>query len=173
GNEVYGDGKLFIDPTSNVGIRVNGVNTGGIDENQMLLARGKLIEFEGIRNQRYRDSQGVSTNGVGISDRSPFYADATASSGQGGTVWGARAIHDSFVGHTNMVARQMPGQAVALGWDKANQAQFQFMMQMGYQAGSDWYRNSGAYGKLADAIRIGDDASALAALRSTPAYKLS
>ncbi|MES7885014.1 hypothetical protein U6Q47_12160, partial [Cutibacterium acnes] len=71
GNEVYGDGKLFIDPTSNVGIRVNGVNTGGIDENQMLLARGKLIEFEGIRNQRYRDSQGVSTNGVGISDRSP------------------------------------------------------------------------------------------------------
>lgn len=173
GNEVYGDGKLFIDPTSNVGIRVNGVNTGGIDENQMLLARGKLIEFEGIRNTRYRDSQGVSTNGVGISDRSPFYADATASSGQGGTVWGARAIHDSFVGHTNMVARQMPGQAVALGWDKAKPAQFQFMMQMGYQAGSDWYRSSGAYGKLADAIRIGDDASALAALRSTPAYKLS
>ena len=92
---------------------------------------------------------------------------------EGGTVWGARAIHDTFVAHTNMVARQMPGQATALGWNKDNNAQFQFMMQIGYQAGSDWYRKSGPYSQLAEAIRTGDATSAVAALRATPAYKLS
>ena len=47
------------------------------------------------------------------------------------------------------------------------------MMQMGYQAGSDWYRSGGAYGKLADAIRVGDREQALQALADTPAFKLS
>lgn len=172
-NEVYGDGKLFVDRGSNVGIRVNGVNTANIDENQMLYARGKLIDFEGIRNQTYRDSRGVSTNGVGISDRSPFYAEGNAAGMRGGTEWSARTIHDTFVNHTNMVARQMPGQASALGWETSNNAQFQFMMQMGYQAGSDWYRTSGPYSKLADAIRLGNKEDAVAALSQTPAFKLS
>ena len=173
GNEVFGEGRLFVDKSSNIGIRVNGVNTAGADESQMLYARGKLIEFEGIRNRGYRDSVGVTTNGVGISSRSPFFAEGNASALEGGTVWGARAIHDTFVAHTNMVARQMPGQATALGWNKDNNAQFQFMMQIGYQAGSDWYRKSGPYSQLAEAIRTGDATSAVAALRATPAYKLS
>lgn len=172
-NEVYGDGKLFVDKTSNIGIRVNGVNTAGVEESYMLQARGKLIEFEGIRNKTYRDSQGVSTNGVGISNRSPYFAEGQASGMRGGTEWSPRTIHDTFVAHTNMVARQMPGQAAALGWSRDNDAQFQFMMQIGYQAGSDWYRAGGAYGKLADAIRLGDRDAAVSALANTPAYKLS
>ncbi|QHR65268.1 internal head protein [Escherichia phage altidsur] len=72
-----------------------------------------------------------------------------------------------------MVARQMPGTAAALGWSRDNDAQFQFMMQMGYQAGSSWYRTDGAYSKLADAIRVGDQEKAVQALAATPAYKLS
>lgn len=172
-NEVYGDGKLFVDKSSNIGIRVNGVNTAGVDENQMLQARGKLIEFEGIRNTTYRDSQGVATNGIGISNRSPYFSEGTAAGMRGGTEWSARTIHDTFVAHTNMVARQMPGTASALGWSRDNDAQFQFMMQMGYQAGSNWYRNEGAYSQLADAIRVGDREKALTALSRTPAFKLS
>lgn len=172
-NEVYGDGKLFVDKNSNIGIRVNGVNTAGVEESYMLQARGKLIEFEGIRNQTYRDSTGVQTNGVGISNRSPYFAEGQASGMKGGTEWSPRTIHDTFVNHTNMVARQMPGQAAALGWSRDKDAQFQFMMQMGYQAGSDWYRSGGAYGKLADAIRVGDREQALQALSNTPAFKLS
>lgn len=172
-NEVYGDGKLFVDKTSNVGIRVNGVNTAGVDEQRMLVARGKLIDFEGIRSTTYRDSTGVQTNGIGISDRSPYFAEGQASGMKGGTEWSPRTIHDTFVAHTNMVARQMPGTAAALGWSRDNDAQFQFMMQMGYQAGSSWYRTEGAYSKLADAIRVGDREKAVQALAATPAYKLS
>lgn len=172
-NEVYGDGKLFVDSSSNIGIRVNGMNTAGVEESYMLQARGKLIEFEGIRNQTYRDSRGVETNGVGISNRSPYFAEGQAAGMRGGTEWSARTIHDTFVNHTNMVARQMPGQASALGWSRENDAQFQFMMQMGYQAGSDWYRSPGAYSKLADAIRLGEREQAVQALAETPAFKLS
>ncbi|CBY88575.1 hypothetical protein [Pantoea phage LIMEzero] len=167
-NDVYGEGKLFVDPKSNVGIRVNGVNTAGVDEQQMLQARGALISLEGIRNTTYRDTTGVATNGVGISSRSPEFAGRGSISGQ----WSARDIHDSFVNHTNMVARSLAGTSTQLGWSVNNNAQFQFMMQIGYQGGTNWYRQSGAYGRLADAIRTGSP-DVMAALHQTPAYKLA
>lgn len=168
-NEVYGTGKLFIDPASKVGVRVNGVNTAGIDEAQMLQARGALIDFEGVRNQVYRDTNGIATNGVGISSRSGEFAGRGSIAG----TWSPKDIHESFVNHTNMVARSTGQTSAALGWSTSNNAQFQFLMQIGYQGGADWYKSGGAYGRLADAIRMGNTADALTALRMSPVYRAS
>lgn len=167
-NEVYGEGKLYVDPQSNIGIRVNGVNTAGIDEQQMLQARGALINLEGIRNQVYRDTTGVATNGVGISNRSPEFAGRGSIDGR----WTPQDIHDSFINHTNRVANSTRAAGLALGWDNSNNAQFQFMMQIGYQGGENWYKAGGAYGRLADAIRTRSP-DVMAALHQTPAYKLA
>lgn len=167
-NDVYGEGRLFVDPQSRVGIRVNGVNTAGVDEGQMLQARAALIQMEGIRNKTYRDTTGVATNGVGISNRSPEFAGRGTISGE----WSAQDIHDSFINHTNSVARSIGNTSLDLGWNASNNAQFQFMMQIGYQGGNNWTKAGGAYGRLADAIRT-KSPDVMAALHATPAYKLA
>lgn len=163
-NDVYGTGKLFVDKQTNLGLRVSGTNTAGVDEGQMLLARARLIEFEGVRDTPYRDGNG-NTNGVGIHYNSPFYEP-----GNIGGQWTGAQIQRSFVKHSDMTAKRSVVTAQQLGWSTDNPNQFQFLMQIGYQAGVGWAQAKN-YKGLADAIRTGDASGALAALHSTPAYQ--
>lgn len=164
---IYGSGTTIIDPQSNIGIRVNGVNTGRVDETQMLAARVATAHFEGIRNQTYRDTKGYETNGVGISSLSPYYSGRGSISGQ----WTPQDIQETFQKHSDYVAQQMFKTEANTGWSRDNPNQFQFMFQMGYQGGVNWTSGKPAYRELASSMRTGDLKGALSALRNTPAYQ--
>lgn len=160
GHEVKADGLQF---------KYNGDNTAGVAGQWMYGFRENLVANEGVKSSVYKDTVGVNTVGVGVSEKNDFYPKAD----KGGKITSEQA-QKSFIDASNAAANT--GAKLARSIGKNNQFAFQLFSELAYHSGAGFATRKDSVGdEYRTVIRLmqeGTHKEATDAFRSTAAYRV-
>lgn len=167
-SERFGAGKIV--QADGVTLRFNGINNAGVSPDWMFGFRNNLVNNESVKSTVYKDTVGVNTVGVGVSERSKFYPKSAKS----GKV-SEEDIRVSFMDASNEAA--IVGSRVMQNVGLDNKAAFSLFSELAYQSGPNFLGQQGstgdAYRNFAASLRSRDAAKAVQLFQNTAAYKLS
>lgn len=160
------DGRgITVKGVSGMSVNFNGNNTAGAHNEDMLDFRKNLVKFEDVRDTPYKDSVGVSTVGVGVSEKNPHFPKPEAD----GKVK-QEAINQSFMRASNDAAVAARGGQARLGLPSSDA--FKLLAEMSYQGGGSFY-NTPANKPYVQALKEHNLDAAITALKDTSQYKVS
>lgn len=165
--ETYGNGRRVRQ--GNAEVRFNGVNDADVDERLMLRFRNTLVQNEGVRSSEYKDTRGIRTIGVGISERSEFFPKPSPD----GTV-SQQQLDEAFMKASNAAMRA--GSAAMGATGLRNDDWLLLFAELGYQSGASFLtseKSGPGYQRFVAAAQTGDLRAARAAFKDTAAYKFS
>lgn len=164
----YGEGVTR--EQNGVKVSYNGDNTASVDNGWVRRWRDDVVGHEGIRDTVYTDTQGNKTAGVGIlvhagDGKRPMSIKPDAN----GKVT-QEQINESFVRESDRAANTAT--RVMGGTGLRGEQAFKLYASLAYQSGNG-FAQLPAYHPLLKAVAAKDAAAAVAALKETPAYKMS
>lgn len=161
GHEVKSDGLTF---------KYNGDNTAGVAGQWMYGFRENLVAHEGVKSTVYKDTVGMNTVGVGVSEKNDFYPKAD----KDGKITSEQA-QKSFLDASNAAANA--GAKLARSIGKNNQFAFQLFAEIAYQSGAGFAKREDSVGKeYREVIRLmqeGTVKEAQDAFKNTAAFRHS
>lgn len=166
-DEQYGAGVLRYGQNKDQKVQFNGENAAGLPNDVALQLRENLVASEGVRNRVYKDSVGVLTVGVGLSEKNRHWPEGLKE----GDIVPQEVTDRGFAAASSDAIRDAQPLLTEFGLQADRNAQLLFS-EMAYQSGRGGVSNS-ASRELAYAIVAKDSTRAIAALRETNAYKYS
>lgn len=163
--KVLYDTGTTVKGTTGVPVTFNGNNSAGVTNEIAYNIRTSIVKHEDVRDTPYLDTKGKKTVGVGIAETNDNFPKIDAS----GKV-SQQVINATFMAASNAAIKT--GVQVQKATGLLGASSIALFSELAYQGGPGFVKHDSTQ-KMVKAMRIGDEAGAIAALKQTPMYQAS